>query len=450
MRTPLIFIALSIFLWFGTAVSAEDETPAHPKPAPPNFVIILADDLGYGDIGCYGSESIPTPHLDALAAGGMRFLDFHSNGAVCSPTRAALMTGRYQQRSGIGGVVTAASHRHTGLAVEEATFADVLKENGYATAIFGKWHLGYSSEFNPIHQGFDKFRGYVSGNVDFFSHIDQAGHEDWWSQDQLVPEDGYTTHLITRHGIRFIEENRDHPFCLYLPHEAPHYPYQGPGDTAIRRKDAPGKVQGERDDIAAAYREMVMELDKGVGEILATLKRLGLEENTLVFFCSDNGATPNGSNGILRGFKGQPYEGGHRVPAIASWPGVIPTGRETSVTAMTMDLFPTLLDAAGIAAPPGSALDGVSLLPILKGAAPESDRTLFWRVNRGSAIRDGRWKLVITPARKKIPAAVELFDLKIDPEETSNLAKENPEQVEKLQKSLDTWRAGWADVPQRS
>lgn len=432
-------------------LTAAISSAADPKP---NFVIIMADDLGYGDIGCFGSESIPTPHLDALAENGMKFSDYHSNGAVCSPTRAALVTGRYQQRSGIGGVVTAANHRDTGLAVEETTFADVLAENGYATAIFGKWHLGYDPAFNPSKNGFGEFRGYVSGNVDFVSHIDQAGYEDWWHQDELVPEEGYTTHLITKHGVRFIEENKDHPFCLYLPHEAPHYPYQGPSDPPIREKGSVKKLTGERTDIENAYREMVVEMDKGVGEIVAALKKHGLTENTLVVFCSDNGANQNGSNGGLRGFKGQIWEGGHRVPAIASWPGTIAPGATTDLTAMGMDWFPTMLDAAGIAIPEKLGLDGVSLLPALTQQGQVADRTLYWSVGGGMAVRRGDWKFVVEKpkARKGKPEAAKetmgLFDLSQDLAEKTPV--ENPAVAAELKAALDAWLASWADVEQRS
>ncbi len=422
----------------------------------PNFVIIMADDLGYGDIGCFGSESIPTPHLDALVERGMKFTDFHANGAVCSPTRAALMTGRYQQRSGIGGVVTAANHRDTGLAIGELTFADVLAEHGYATAIFGKWHLGYDPAFNPSKNGFGEFRGYVSGNVDFVSHVDQAGYEDWWHQDRLEPEEGYITHLITRHGVRFIEENRDRPFCLYLPHEAPHYPYQGPGDPAIREKGSVKKLKGERTDIANAYREMVVEMDKGIGEIVAALEAHGLTANTLVIFCSDNGANQHGSNGVFRGFKGQIWEGGHRVPAIATWPGTIPAGTSTAVTALTMDLFPTLLDAAGIPLPETPALDGVSLMPLLTQRGEVADRTLFWSVSGGMAARRGDWKLVVEEGRKRKQdgknqaggSSTTLYDLSRDPGEKTPV--ENPAVLAELQAALDAWLASWADVEQRS
>ncbi|CAN0487019.1 unnamed protein product, partial [Laminaria digitata] len=201
----------------------------------PNFIIIMADDLGYGDISPFDGW-IHTPHLDQLAEEGMRFTDFYASGPVCSPTRAGLLTGRYQQRAGIPGVVYAAPdrNRNHGLQPGEWTFAEALREAGYATGMFGKWHLGYETKYNPIHHGFDEFRGYVSGNVDYFGHVDQAGFYDWWSQDKLINEPGYVTHLITQHALRFIEKNKDTPFVLYLPHEAPHYPFQGPDDEPFR------------------------------------------------------------------------------------------------------------------------------------------------------------------------------------------------------------------------
>ncbi len=430
-------VALSaLSAWIAVASGA-------PGGVKPNFVIIMADDLGYGDLGCYGSRSIPTPNIDALAAAGMRFTDFHSNGAVCSPTRAALLTGRYQQRCGIGGVVTAARHRHTGLDLEETTFAEALKTGGYATAIFGKWHVGYAPEFNPVHQGFDRFRGYVSGNVDFFSHIDQAGYEDWWEGAELAPEEGYTTHLITRHGVDFIREHRGQPFCLYLAHEAPHYPYQGPGDKALRVKGDPGKIAGAREDVGNAYREMVVEMDKGVGEIVAALRDHGLEGETLVMFFSDNGANSKGSNGALRGHKGQLWEGGHRVPCVAAWPGVIEPGTESRVTAMTMDVFPTLLECAGIGAP--AALDGVSLLPVLKGGelAP---RSVFWQTGRAAAVRRGKWKLVL--GGRGGGGGAELYDLGADLGERDPV--DDAAKRAELGAELEKWRATWEGVEPRS
>jgi arylsulfatase A-like enzyme len=407
----------------------------------PNIIVIMADDLGYGDIGCYGNESANTPHLDELAAGGVRFTDFHSNGAVCSPTRAALLTGRYQQRCGIEGVVTAKNHRHTGMALGEVTFAEVLKEAGYATAIFGKWHLGYPAAFNPTKQGFDTFRGYVSGNIDYHAHIDQEGHEDWWHGCEKVPEEGYSTDLITEHGVRFIEQNKEVPFCLYLPHEAPHYPYQGRHDKADRTPGNGKPTHGTREDKAVAYKEMVQAMDEGVGRIVDTVRRLGLEHTTFIFFCSDNGATPLGSNNPLRGHKGTLWEGGHRVPAIAYWPGTIEPG-VTHETALTMDLFPAMVAMAGASIPEGLVLDGVDLLPMLTGKKRLPERTVFWRTNKQKALRKGPWKLLVETQRKeggKRPAGPQLFNLETDLAEQEDLSQTETGRVAELLHELGQW-----------
>ena len=420
-------------------VAVQLATPAFA--AKPNFVVIMADDLGYGDLSPYGGW-IKVPHLEALAASGMTFSDFHSSGNVCSPTRAGLMTGRYQQRANIPGVVFADPKRdahYHGLQSEEVTFAELLRDSGYSTAIFGKWHLGYFPKYNPVQQGFDLFRGYVSGNVDFFSHVDQAGVFDWWQQDRLQQEEGYTTHLITQHAVKFIEDNRDRPFCLYLPHEAPHYPYQGPNDSPLRSVGGDFDLNGERKDIKAAYSEMVVEMDKGVGEVVATLKRLGLSENTLVLFISDNGANNRGSNGPLRGFKGSNWEGGHRVPCIASWPGKIAAGSKTDQLSISLDLMPTLLEAAGLSAPQGRPLDGKSLLPVLLEGKSLGQRQLVWN---GKAIRDGQWKLIVDGKGAK---GIGLYDLASDLGEQTNVAKQHPERTEKLLAALKAWEAEVAD-----
>jgi arylsulfatase A len=341
----------------------------------PNVIIILADDLGYGDVGCFGSKRFQTPNIDALAADGVRFTDFHSNGAVCSPTRAALLTGRYQQRTGISGVVTAKSHRHTGLALEETTFAEIVKTAGYTTALFGKWHVGYQPDYNPVRQGFDEFIGYVSGNVDYHAHLDQTGKEDWWKQDSLSPEEGYTTDLITNHGVDFIQRNKDKPFLLYLAHEAPHYPHQG-------RKDPPRytREKGRTKDPVTldVYKEMIEVMDEGVGRIRQAVERAGLSDSTLILFFSDNGPSNPGSAGQLKGRKGQIWEGGHRVPAMACWAGTIKAGRVSNATLMGADLLPTIAAMAGASLPENVEVDGVSLLPHLTQAEPLAPRPLFW------------------------------------------------------------------------
>jgi len=404
----------------------------------------MADDLGYGDLGCYGNTAFATPNLDALAEAGVRFIDFHANAPVCSPTRAALLTGRYQQRCGIEGVVTAKNHRDTGMALEELTFAEVLRAAGYRTGLFGKWHLGYQVEFNPTQQGFDEFRGYVSGNVDYHSHIDQTGVDDWWQGVEKAPEQGYVTDLITRHAVGFIERHRNEPFCLYLPHEAPHYPYQGRADEAVRKPGAPAVVRGRLGDCRATYREMVEVLDQGVGEVVRTVKRLGLERRTFIFFCSDNGATPQGSNAPLNGHKGSLWEGGHRVPAMACWPGRLRPGTVSHDTAMTMDLFPTLAAVAGVPIPGDVHPDGVNLLPALEHGDRLLERTLFWRFGAQKAVRRGPWKLLVAPreargrGRDSKPQA-RLYHLGRDLGEQRDLSRVDPERVRQLRTELDAW-----------
>lgn len=389
----------------------------------------MADDLGYGDLSCYGSTTISTPHIDALAENGMRFTDFHSNGAVCSPTRAALLTGRYQQRCGIEGVVTAANHRDEGLDLSEETFAEALKPHGYRTALFGKWHLGYQSAFNPVKQGFDEFRGFVSGNIDYHSHIDQVGYEDWWVRDELKQEMGYTTHLITKHGLDYIERNKNKPFCLYLAHEAPHYPFQGPDDKADRTPGNPHPIGGSRKGRETAYREMITEMDKGIGRIMDKLQDLKIDQNTFVFFCSDNGPGSVGSAGPLRGRKGSLWEGGHRVPAVAHWPGRIKPGALSDQTTMTMDLFPTMVSLASGSVSQKYDFDGADLSPALFKNEKLPPRTLFWKHRQSKAVRKGPWKMVDD----------QLFDLENDPGETENLAEQYPEMVSELQKEFESW-----------
>ena len=408
----------------------------------PNFVIIMADDLGYGDIGCYGSRRIGTPHIDRLAVEGMRFTDFHSSGAVCSPTRAGLMTGRYQQRAGIPAVIVADPTRPThphGIQDGEITFAELLTGAGYKTAIFGKWHLGYYRKYNPVRHGFEQFRGYISGNVDFFSHVDQAGRLDWWRDDQIDDEPGYTTHLITKHSLAFIDANRDEPFCLYVPYEPPHYPYQGPNDKPVRtigKERGTAETRQSKGDVQRAYKEMVEEMDKGVGGIVAALKTYGIERKTLVMFFSDNGGTRQGSNGPLRGQKGQVWEGGHRVPCIAWWPGRIKAGGVSNDLAITLDVMPTILAAADIDPPTDRKLDGVNLLPLLTQGKPLGPRKLFWGHGNSLAMRDGTWKMVAGAPGQKQPG---LFNLANDLAEQSDIAQQDPARLKEMTAAIEAW-----------
>ncbi len=407
----------------------------------PNIILILADDLGYGDIGCYGNKTIQTPNLDALAKAGLRFTDFHSNGPMCSPTRAALLTGRYQQRAGIESVLSCKSNYDTGMSPDEITFAEVLKKAGYATACFGKWHLGYKPPFGPNIQGFDEYRGFVAGGSDYFSHIDRSGRPDWWKNTELVPEPGYSTKLLTRHTIDFIRRNRHRPFCVYIPYQAVHFPFQGPNDQAERvvggnywSKAKYGRRYLPVEERKAAYKEMVEALDAGVGRIAAAVRKLGLEKDTLIFFTSDNGAYSwVGSNLPCRGQKSELWEGGHRVPAIAYWPGKIKPGSVTDETAMTMDLFPTMVEMAGAKLPAGLDLDGVSLLGLLTQGEKLPRRTLFWRFRSQYAVRRGRWKLLVRGDKRY------LFDLENDIGESNNLIRQKAALAEALRGEYVAW-----------
>ena len=410
-----------------TAAVAADPT-TRPQT---NFVIILADDLGYGDLGCYGNRDIPTPALDQLAAAGLRFRDFHSSGNVCSPTRAGLVTGRYQQRAGIPGVINADPElpaHQWGLSGDEITFAEILQQAGYATAVIGKWHLGYFPQFNPRHHGFDRFCGFVSGNIDYLSHYDRMETYDWWDGLNLVQEEGYSTHLITKHAIDFIEDNRQRPFCLYIAHEAVHSPWQGPNDPIVR---GPHKQPGAKLDRQRGFREMLIELDRSVGQIVDTIDRLSLTDRTLVFFCSDNGPAA-GSAGPLRGRKGSNWEGGHRVPAIARWPGTIDASTTCDELCITLDLMPTMLSIAGAALPPNHHCDGIDLVPVMTGGAQLGDRKLYWN---GVAMREGPWKL-ITPKGANTPR---LYNLAADLGESNNLAQRYPQRVKSMAQDLAAW-----------
>lgn len=403
--------------------------------AAPNIIFIMADDLGYGGLSCYGNQVIKTPHLDALAASGVKCTDFHSNGAVCSPTRAALMTGRYQQRSGVEGVITAKSHREVGLALEERTMAEAMKESGYATALFGKWHLGYEDRFSPVKQGFDEFRGFVSGNVDYHTHIDQEGYFDWWQQDEKKDEEGYLTDLITEDALDFIGRNKERPFFVVLHHGAPHYPLQDretPGFRKVRngvgRPDPQPKV-----DRKAVYAKMVEIMDEGVGRIVARLGELKLRDNTLIVFCSDNGPAMTVSPSGLRGKKGQLFEGGHRVPGIFNWPGGLPKGTVCRTPVMTMDLMPTFLAMAGGKTESGRPLDGRDVTAILKGEG-NAREPLFWRFKGEVAVRDGEWKLIRQSGKNPL-----LFDLSADRGETMDLSQREPERVKRMMELITAW-----------
>ncbi|MFR9649825.1 MAG: sulfatase-like hydrolase/transferase [Rikenellaceae bacterium] len=404
----------------------------------PNVILIMADDLGYGDISCFGNKSVNTPNIDRMAAEGVKMTDFHTNGAVSSPTRAALMTGRYQQRSGVIGVITAADHRDDGLALEEYTMAEAFKDCGYTTAMFGKWHLGYAPRFNPTKQGFDIFEGYVAGNIDYHSHIDQAMYDDWWSGDNLQEEEGYVTDLIGEKAVNFIAEHKDEPFFLYLPHEAPHYPLQGRNSPAIRGDKAPkNQPRQTPEQTAEIYKEMIEVMDETIGDVLVAIEESGIKENTIVIFISDNGGTASRARNLpFSGGKGGVLEGGHRVPAVMWSPGIElspMTPYIYSSTVMTMDLFPSLINLVGGSVPKN--LDGVDFLTPLKKGKDVAKRDLFWATEKQQAMRQGDWKMV-----KAIDSqTARLYNLANDVTESNDLSAQEPKRYESMKKSIEEW-----------
>lgn len=426
----------------------------------PNLIVIMVDDMGYAGVSCFGNPYFKTPEIDQLAKEGMRLTDFHSSGTVCSPTRAGLLTGRYQQRAGIEAVIhpvsTHPEHRK-GLRKTETTFAEALKKAGYATGLIGKWHQGYvhnSPEYHPQNHGFDEFIGYHSGNIDFVSHVGDHVKHDWWHGRKETHEEGYSTHLINRYAIDFIRRHRDKPFCLYVAHEAIHNPVQVPGDP-VRRSEESGwkrwKPANERERIEK-YKGMTLPIDEGVGQIRKTLAELGLDRNTFVLFFSDNGPArdfPSGSP-KLRAGKGSVYEGGHRVPAIAWWPGRIEAGSSSDVPAISIDVMPTLLSLAGVAAPPDRPLDGVDLSRLFFEQKPLPNRPLFWASlsnggDRSEAMRHGVWKLVVKhPKAKKGSfenAKTELYNLNADLGEQQDLSRTYPQLAAKMLGELKDWYA---------
>ncbi len=439
----MVHLRIAFVFLLGLAVST-----CAAAERPPNFVLIVADDLGYGDVGCYGSTANPTPNIDALARSGLRFKDFHSAGPMCSPTRAAMLTGQYQQRFGrlFDTAISGVRDRDRGLPLHATTIAELLKLQGYATACFGKWHLGYHPPLLPTSQGFDEFRGPGSGDGDFHTHIDRSGNHDWWHNNRLERAEGYTTDLLTGYSLDFIAANRDRPFFLYVPHLAIHFPWQGPNDPPHLQEghsyheDKWGIIP-DPTNVRPHVRAMIQSLDASVGQVVAALKNAGLERDTLVIFTSDNGGYLTygdrfrniSSNGPLRGAKGDLYEGGHRVPTIFSWPGRIDSG-VTDATAHSTDLLPTLTRLAGLDEP-SFVTDGVDLGPLLFDRQALPDRMLFWRARTQRAVRSGPWKLYQNGVR------TELYNLDDDLRQKRNLARDQPGLVEKLSSAWSDWEA---------
>jgi arylsulfatase A-like enzyme len=417
--------------------------PLHAQPSAPrpNIVLIITDDVGYGDLGSYGAPDIRTPNIDSLGRHGARFTQFYANASSCTPTRAGLITGRYQQRVMLERPL---SHAATpdgglGLAATGRSLPQLLKTAGYATALIGKWHLGYAPQFSPRAHGFDAFFGFKSGYIDYYQHTDNGGQPDLFENDAPVQVDGYMTDLITERSVQFIGDHAKAPFFLEVSYNAAHWPYQVPDQPSTAIDNSRHLVaHDEPTSTRADYVKIMERADHGVGRILAALERAGIAANTLVIFTNDNGGEWLSRNTPLFNRKFTLYEGGIRVPTLMRWPGRIPAGLVTPQVGITMDLTATMLAAAGVSAPADAKLEGIDLLPLLRAGAAPQPRTLFWRVNTAGlsqrAVRDGNWKLLIDGSVREL-----LFDVSTDLGERDDVAAANPAIVRRLYQQLRAW-----------
>lgn len=433
------------------------ESTAADQPRKPDVVLIVADNLGHGDLSCYGCPDISTPNIDRIAAQGVRFTNFYSNGPECSPTRTALLTGRYQQRIpglecalGTGNVgryddaIALAEQHNLGLPPKENILIPALNDQGYKTVGLGKWHLGYEKHLLPPHHGFDYFLAVLGGTMDYFYHNEPTGEHVLYENRKQVRRDGYLTDLITDGGVRFLKEQpADEPIFLYLPYNAPSAPFQHPDHKPDQPKvakkwDAKDWQKGDR----ATLKLIIQRLDEGVGKIMQTLEETGRADNTLLMFCSDNGAYPiAASNAPFRGHASELFEGGIHVACMARWPGRLPVGQTDGRPMLTFDLTASIMSAAGCKLRKDRPLDGTDVLGQIAANEPAKPRTLFWRARRADrtwkAVRDGNLKYVW---RKDDGGLDEyLFDLTKDPTESNNLLASRPDEVASIKTQLADW-----------
>lgn len=434
----------------------------------PNIIIILADDMGYGDVGYHGIEDVCTPNIDALAAGGVRFSQGYVTASVCGPSRCGLLTGVYQQRLGCAenppekGFPDSLRSRRAGLPASQPILPEMLATAGYHCGIVGKWHLGLDEDKRPLKRGFDEFYGFLNGAHSYYeSGMKFAKNPGLWPifrGDKPVKFEGYLTDVFTDEAVDFIKRNSSKPFFLYLSYNAVHGPWQVP-DAYVKRL---AHIPGEHRRFFAA---MVLAMDDGIGRISKTLTDAGLDENTVIIFVSDNG-TPYGqkrvgspesprdcmsSTGPLRGFKGDTYEGGIRVPFVIRWPGRLPAGKQYDLPVSTIDVTPTLTAYLGIdRGEEGFGYDGVDLMPYLTGKGKDRPHEImYWRRDDDYAIRRGDWKLAFNDGRPTGPKRCELFNLADDMGEQHDLSRERPEIVGQLQRLFDAWDSKLPDSPWR-
>ena len=436
-RRDLLRGAATSFLALAIGVKSK----AAPTPANcPNIIFILADDLGFADVSCYGRPDLRTPNIDRIADRGVRFLQAYANSAVCSATRTALITGRYQYRLRIG-LEEPLAGANTGLPPEHPTLPSLLKKVGYSSTLVGKWHLGVLPKFGPLKSGYDHFYGFRGGAVDYYSHVGGGGKGDLWDDNISVHQAGYLTDLLGSRAVDVINgyARSAQPFMLSLHFNAPHWPWEAPGDEAeSKRLQEAGKGLFDFDGGSQkTYERMIEEMDRQIGRVLEALEKNGLTENTIVIFTSDNGGERFADTWPFTGKKTELLEGGLRIPAIISWPARIPRSRTSDQVSISMDWLPTLLAAAGTGPDPAYPTDGMNLLPILTQKDEAISRKLFWRykANAQRAARDGDFKYL------KILDNTFLFNVVADPLERANLKERQKDIYNRMVREWYDWNA---------
>jgi arylsulfatase A-like enzyme len=454
---------------FAILLLAASAAPNVRAARPPNILLIISDDQGYPDLGCIGTKPVITPNLDRLAAEGVRATSFYVTWPACTPSRGSVLTGRFPQRNGLYDMIrndmVNYGHRYTpeeyavspemtlGLDVREKTFGDALRGAGYATGVVGKWDMGQAHRFLPLQRGFDFFYGHGNNGIDYYTH-ERYGVPSLFRGNGRTQEDrgSYATDIFKREALSFIREHKAKPWLLYLPFNAPHgassygkeseLPAKGkkagerppPEGVQVPEKySAPYLAKGIPDNLARYYGAVTC-MDEAIGELLAALRETGIEEDTLVIFFSDNGGSGNGGNAPLKGGKSTMWEGGLRVPFIARWPGRIPAGKVSDEFLTTLEIFPTLLAAAGAEPPRDVKLDGFDMLPVLRGEMKSPRAEMFWQRRGDKAARIGDWKWI------ESEKGAGLFDLAADPGETKDLSREKPAVLASVKSRWEAWR----------
>ncbi len=451
MRSFITTLVL-VICWFGAVRCRGAESATRS-----NIVLLLADDLGYGDLACYGRPDIRTPHLDQLARSGVRFDCHYANGPECTPTRTALLTGRYPQwvgglecAIGTGNVgryddaVRLREKNELGLPTDVPTIVRMLKDVGYATAITGKWHLGYEPQFAPHRHGFDFTFYCIGGGMDYFHYLDTVAGYNLFQDGRPIRREGYFTDLLTDEAVKIIAaQHGRQPFFLYVPFTSPHAPFQGPEDRQPDPLPLDSPLWNQSQAPPAVYVAMIERMDVCVGRILSALEKAGLATNTVVIFTSDNGGTRSARNKPFSGHKGSTLEGGIRVPAIVRWPGVIPAGTISSQPCITFDFTASIARLAGVPRERTSRFEGIDIIDHAAQRKPDIERTLYWRKPRGDtvwkAVRRGNMKYVAEQRNGKLRE--HLFDLAADPAEQNDLKEPRHEELRVLRTLYLTWEA---------